>query len=70
MAFVALIAIAAAIACGGGNSSSGVGGGGGETGGSGGGGSSGTPPGTYTGVTLDLAVAGISQFVYVNVTVQ
>src|ERR1700733_4802565 len=70
VAFVALIAIAAAIACGGGNSSSGVGGGGGETGGSGGGGSSGTPPGTYTGVTLDLAVAGISQFVYVNVTVQ
>jgi hypothetical protein len=70
VAFVALIAIAAAIACGGGNSSSGVGGGGGGTGGSGGGGSSGTPLGTYNGVTLDLVVAGVSQFVYVNVTVQ
>ncbi|MFZ0783068.1 MAG: hypothetical protein WAM86_18135 [Candidatus Sulfotelmatobacter sp.] len=36
----------------------------------GGGGSNGTPPGTYNGVTLNVAVAGLSQFIYVNVDVQ
>ena len=63
--FVALVAIATAIACGGGNSNATGGGGGG-----GGGGSSGTPVGTYNGITLNVAVGGSSQFVYVNVSVQ
>jgi len=70
VAFVALIAIAGAVACGGGNASGSSGGGSGGTGGGGGGGSTGTPAGAYDGVTLNLTVAGLSQFVYVNVNVQ
>jgi uncharacterized membrane protein YgcG len=73
VSIVALLAIATAVACGGGNTSgsgSGSGSGGGNGSGSGGGGGNTTPPGTYNGVTLDVAVSGISQFVYVNVNVQ
>jgi subtilase family serine protease len=66
VAVVALVAIATAVACGGGGGSGGGGGGGAG----GGGGGSGTMPGTYNGVTLNIAVAGLSQFVYVNVNVQ
>jgi hypothetical protein len=62
--FVALVAIVTAVACGGGNTS-GRGGGGG-----GGGGSNATPPGTYNGITLNVAVGGSSQFIYLNVDVQ
>jgi hypothetical protein len=68
VAFLALVAIAMAVACGGSNTSGG--GGGGSGGGGGGGGSNGTPAGLYNGVTLDLTVAGVSQFIYVNVNVQ
>lgn len=60
--FVALVAIVTAVACGGGNTSGG--------GGGGGGGSNATPPGTYNGVTLNVAVGGSSQFIYLNVDVQ
>jgi subtilase family serine protease len=65
VALVAIIATATAIACGGGNAGGGTGGGGG-----GGSGSTGTQTGTYNGITLNLAVAGISQLVNLNVNVQ
>jgi hypothetical protein len=62
VAVIALVAIATAIACGSGNA--------GGSGGGGGGGGFTTPAGTYSGITLSVAVGGIPQFVYVNVNVQ